>query len=909
MIITGQFDDLYYNRYTVEIENTSISGDTIVIGEHYGNGEPDNDLMYFSDDAVTTESEMDDLFTVIGMQSATINVRVKEFVGELLYANNARSVKVKIQKNNDVIFDGYAEAGTFDQPFVEPWDEYTINCVDKLSTLQYYKYRNITPDTLESIRVTLNSVTFEDILHMCLDPVIGNGQIYYDMSKGVNSNRTNLVFKDLKISEQTFVGDDYDSVWNYEEVLTQMLQYLNLHIRQIGSDFYIFDWDSVKNLDTSWVNLLTNDYVQTSPSLVTITSEMNASTDTSISIDEVYNQIKVTDELNAQDSVIESPLETNSLSSPYMNKQLFCTEYISEGEGHNAIKAFGAMVAGGRTDYDACTKVDWYMQMLESKNWRFYGLQGTTESMYERDANGVYINQWKYSDRQSYMYGETGLVGIGSAEQSGGQITDDSPQGYIKLSNYLIISINGNESDDDNTAYPNQGWIEFRQPQAEFLGTNTGSVFSPTDDETTNYLVFSGKLTLQPRYHYTAPYSICVDAVNHRDIPDEWKTSYPAFRHPDNGIYMLWHETVPSENNSDGRYYTRKYYHLTYPNDPISAATISNSGLMPPAKDHENSLYEYSYSAAWNNNDTISNLDVLECELIIGNKRLVQYYDGSNTVIKWVRIGEEPIMSFPEDGQTYAITTFQLGVNPKIGDKIIGTEFDIRSNVDYTMNLDATGFAIPIKKSDALSGQVLFRILGAVNTKWNDITRRHPTFFRHTKYYDHWHYVLSHCQNIYIKEFKCKLMSDNAGYNTDYMQDDKDLVYLSNETDNFVEVKDDINFKIITQLTTEEALSKGVKTDINYNAVFKVSDGQQLQTIYNACTTETYKAEQHYIAQYYLQYNRPRVILDTEIFDEDNHVSYFNTYRYNSLNRDFIVRSINRDLRKNKVHLTLVEND
>ena len=101
MIITGQFDDLYYNRYTVEIENTSVSGDTIVIGEHYGNGEPDNDLMYFSDEAVTTESEMDNMFTVIGMQSATINVRVKEFVGELLYANNARSVKVKIQKNNE----------------------------------------------------------------------------------------------------------------------------------------------------------------------------------------------------------------------------------------------------------------------------------------------------------------------------------------------------------------------------------------------------------------------------------------------------------------------------------------------------------------------------------------------------------------------------------------------------------------------------------------------------------------------------------------------------------------------------------------------------------------------------------------------------------------------------------------
>lgn len=907
MIITGQFDDLYYNRYTVEIENTSISGDTIVIGEHYGDGQPDNDLMYFTDDPVETEAEMDDMFTVIGMQSATINLRVKEFVGELLYANNARSVKVKIRKNNQVIFDGYAEAGTFDQPFVEPWDEYTINCVDKLSTLQYYKYRNITPDTLESVRVTLNSVTFDEILHMCLDPVIGSGQIYYDMSKGVNSNRTNLIFSDLKVSEQVFVGDDYDSVWTYEEVLEQMLQYLNLHIRQVGSDFYIFDWDSIKSLDTSWVNLLTNEYVTMSPSLVTITKDMHASTDTSITIDEVYNQIKVTDELNAQENVVESPLDTQNITSPYSNKQLFCTEYSSDGEGNSAIDAFAAMVTGGTSDYDACTKTDWYLQMLESKNWKFYGVHGTTESQYDQDQNGVYINQWKYSTRQVGIYGETGLVGLGSVEQSGGQITDDSPQGYIKLNNYLVISVGGNGSDDTNSVYPDSNWIQYRQPQAEFLSTNTGSVFSPTDDDTTNYLVFSGKLFLQPKDWQTAPYSVCNDAANYRDIPSQYKTNISHLQDPSYGIRMLWHKTVPSEGNEDGRYYTRKYYKLTYPNDPVSGATISDYGLMPPFKDKANSLYEYNYSAAWNNNDTISNLDILECELIIGNKRLVQYYDGDKCQLKWVTLGQEPVQTFPEDGQPYTITTFQLGVNPKIDDKIIGQEFDIRSNIDYTMNVDAVGFAVPIKRSDALSGQVIFRILGAVNTKWNDITRRHPTFFWHTKYYDNWHYILAHTENIYIKEFKCKLYSDNAGYNADYQVDDKDLVYLSNETDNFVEVKDDINFKIITQLTTQEAISKGVKTDINYNAVFKVSDGQQLRTIYNGHTHDNYKPEEHYVSQYYLQYNRPKVILDTEILDEDNHVSYFNNYRYNSLNRDFIVRSLSRTLRENKVHLTLVE--
>ena len=52
------------------------------------------------------------------------------------------------------------------------------------------------------------------------------------------------------------------------------------------------------------------------------------------------------------------------------------------------------------------------------------------------------------------------------------------------------------------------------------------------------------------------------------------------------------------------------------------------------------------------------------------------------------------------------------------------------------MNLETEGTAIPITKDDALSGAVVFRILGPINLTWNDITRRHKTWFRHTKWYN-----------------------------------------------------------------------------------------------------------------------------------------------------------------------------
>ena len=41
---------------------------------------------------------------------------------------------------------------------------------------------------------------------------------------------------------------------------------------------------------------------------------------------------------------------------------------------------------------------------------------------------------------------------------------------------------------------------------------------------------------------------------------------------------------------------------------------------------------------------------------------------------------------------------------------------------------------LSLKKGDRVSGQVKFMILGPVNTVWDEITRRHPTFFRHTRW-------------------------------------------------------------------------------------------------------------------------------------------------------------------------------
>lgn len=402
----------------------------------------------------------------------------------------------------------------------------------------------------------------------------------------------------------------------------------------------------------------------------------------------------------------------------------------------------------------------------------------------------------------------------------------------------------------------------------EYIGNNSGGVFSPTDDATTNYLVFSGELCLMPIQKETDKYSTLIN----NDI----------------GSYL--YKTVPSDNNKKGRYYTRKWY--------TSKDTYLNAiSLHPWTKDKANHDLQYNYTSKGDSTDKFCKLPVLECELLIGNKRLIETNIDvyGNSTFKWVEIGKEPII----DGDK--VTTFSLGINPKIGDKIIGDEFAIQNTIDYTMNLETEGTAIPITKADALSGAVIFRILGPVNLTWNDITRRHKTWFRHAKYVDNTKFVLSHLENIIIKDFECKIYSDQSGND-----EDNDLIYMSNETDKFVNKKDDTEFKFITQLSSVECVQKGIKNSVNLNAVINTNTRTPLESIYNATTNETAKPEEHYINQYYLAYSKPKIIMETDLHDTDD-ISIQNIFHSDVLKRNFFVQSISRDLREASAHIKLKE--
>lgn len=887
MRIWGQFRDKNDVLIEVNIVTNGTTTPSLEIGRSNG--------IVFGADPVQIECNNEDTFEPVIRQRATITLNTQDYVGDQLFASNARNVKVDIIRAGKNIFSGYAEPATFSQPYVTMWDEFTINCFDALSTLEYSNYKDVTAGTYPTVHTNATLVTFQSILDDVLGDILEEcgGNLYYDGSKGITAASTSTLFDDLSVSELVMLGETYDDVWTREEVLEEVLRYFNLHIVQDGNDFYIFDWDSLKDGVSTWINLSGGSDKTYTPESVPLLYTSHTTNQSDISIGEVYNQVQVTCDVMNQESVITSPLDDDALTPAFAGsgKVKYCTEYISEGEGLSAWEAFNAMVDGTETSYDGAQEVDWYAQIMKSATWNLYiGSNTQMDTLY----SGYQTSLIKYVEQNRLT---PLLISLGKVERDVDS-RDNSLTSKIEMKNYLVMSINGSwrneETEVESSVRPSVSDISsknFSHGLIEYVGGNAGGAFSPVDADTTNYLVFSGEVCLMPNQWETDRFSNCVAGTV---SGDDLTVGY--------GMY----NTVPSDNNGDGRYYTRKFYI----NDSTSFMS-SGKSLSPWTEDKSNHLLEFDYvriGDSFSSVDNISKLPILECELIIGDKRCVEIDmdEYGNSTFVWVDKNTGVSQTYVDEygvTQTYLKTTISLGVNPKIGDKIVGGEFDLQNTISYTMNVDAEGTGIPMRMSDHLSGRVEFRILGPINLTWEEITRRHPTFFRHTKWSANTYSVLSHTENIWIKDFECNVVSDGAGMTG---STDKDLVYVSNETDKFVETKDDVTFEFVTQLSSSEANQLGVTASCPLNAVINTSTKLGQTSIYNARTSETNKAEKHYVNQYYLAYSSPKLIYEIDVHD-DSDVDWRNLYTSSVLNKTFFVMGWSRSLRLNVAHLKLKE--
>lgn len=864
--------------------------------------EGDDGRLLWTDDSVEIATEINDTFDVIVAQSATIRLQAREHIADFFCAD-ARDAVVNVYKDDQCVFAGFIEPQSYSQPYNEVYDEVELNCIDALSALQYSNYRDIgsTLMTYAIAKAEANQRTFYEIIKEMLDSVtenldiLGNGTIkyLYDHSRSVN-NTSSLykvqVFQKITINDLLFLGDEEDDVWTAEDVMDAMLMFFNLHIVQDGLLFRIFAWESVKGSDTIyWEDIETGEIYERTENRTTtdIATNIVADCDTQISVGEIYNQLELTATIEKIDSVVESPLDDDNIDSPYnegTGKQKYCTEISTAGEGKTSIDAFYQLTHDGNTTYDGADITEWYVRVMRSALWNFYA-SGEVDLLEKFNCDlGMYQN--KLPDFLSENLG-CALLAFGKIEKNAAQ-DDNSKTSTVDMTNYLVISVNGNEVDnDEDKTYPSISDIKGMIPCAEYTGNSAGGNFSPTDNNTKNYIVISGKLLLNPIVKMTDTYKALHDST-------DWTRSKLV------GI-TYWHHTV-DDPDSGNRYYTRQYWSSVSPAQEVGWNPLTSGGLIPPLTGKGLQKYEYAYNEDGTKTDQVSKVAVLACMLIIGDKCVVESgTDGQTDKFTW-----QPYKTLEEcaDEDEYYQQCFYIGFDPKIGDKLIGTEFDIQNNIDYTMGLDTDGMAIPITKGDKVSGRVTFKILGPVNTTWEQTTRRHPTFFRHTSWSTESVSLLAHVSSIFIKDFKVEVMSDNGKISL--VNTDNDVVYMSDTVETFRNKKDDLEMKIHSALTSAECEALGVANDVKLSTPTDTTSGDAVLTIHDNISGETAKAEQLYVNAYYQEWHAPRIEMDQNV-EDGSHVGLFNHYRHPALGKTFFVEGFGRNLTEGTVQLKLKE--
>lgn len=895
MYIHGSFLSQQSDTITVHIVTGNDRAQTIEIGTEKAD-------VYFSEDPAEIENEVNDTFDVLLRNSAKIRLLCGNLITDL-FSTSCRDAIVNIYKNDTCIFAGFIEPQTLSQPYNDRWDELELNCIDALSALQYSKYKNVGALGViyAFVKAEAAQRSFYDIAAEILQGVtegldiLGDQNIkfWYDGSKAVDAQTANRyqVFKQLSISDLLFLGDDESDVWQQDEVLEELLKYLNLHIVQDGFNFYIFSWESVKATPDKiiWHDIVANSTKTTAQQAVTIALANVADCDTTISIGDVYNQLLLTAKVEDIESVIESPLDDDLLVSPYINKQKYLTEYSSDGEGRTAYNAFYAMTHDQKTTYGGGAITDWYVQVMRNKQWTF-PMKGNTDIDIVDYFGSEGTNQHALPDWLGQAPGAA-IMALGSVKINTAN-DDNSPTSKVNMTNYLVVSVNGNGVDnDENKTYPSVADIQKNIPYAVYTGNKAGGVFSPPDEETTNYIVLSGKVILNPIMKQTNTYTNLHNK--------EW-TTWP--QNIEKGMIYVWHQTVPSRNNGDGRYYTRQYWQAETPSKEVSWHEGADSGFYPYTGEGPEE-YEFKYSAVGDSTDKISKLAVLACMLVIGDKCAVETgTKGQITDIVWQKYKER---SECQSDDEYYQQCFTIGFDPKIGDKLVGTEFRLQNNLDTTKGIDAEGIAIPITKGDKISGQVKFMILGPVNATWDEYTRRHPTFFRHTKWSSSSVPLLAHVSSILIKSFEVKVYSDNGLISNG--NDDNDIIYMSDTKETFVNKKDDLEFKINSALTATECAQLGVSNTVKLSTPLNISTGDGVLEVYDRNGNVKAKPEQIYVDSYYTEYHRPRIVMEQKLRDIDNVVSLFNHYRHEALGKEFFVQGIGRNLIEGRADLTLKE--
>lgn len=924
----GELLDRQGRTIAVEIVTHDSSDETVMIGEDASG------VWFAAEEAVTTEGQNQDLFNVILQQSATIRLEVENFIQDL-YNADFRDAVVQISLDGVPVFRGFVLPRTFSQGFTQRIETLEINCVDRLSALQWIKWQFVGSDEAgyDALKGEAGPMKALDIIRVILEAIGVNPEDVVNQAEVRVTSPSLTWWEDVLIPTVQFFGATMEDAWTCDEVVKQILQYFNLHIEDNGDKIKIFHWDRRKSAQTK-----------------TITASIASGTDTQISIPEIYNKISVRCESEVKEDVVPDMLSSGTCTSPFNAMQLYCTEYslLPSTEkgfpwGHlEDSDAFGQMVSGedpSKIFSDLIFRRDYWVRALQSKGWKLYGEQNASATRWDgvlpfstarplwgasEFASGTYMNRiFDSLSNVDTFRGAAALLNLTTGSRYY-KATDRNDMGGTSSASYLAIGTPGSA-----TAYNKE-----RDNLPKVVYTGEDVTLSPLDSSTTRWLDISGSITLVPSKR------VVNDSAN---VGATFKTmTRQQFQDYIKGNLRLLYKTDKEE-----RIFTRSWYNSRHPSPLASGVSRSSwQGLdLPCAEDmvktipHRGRKLKFHTSSGYVDlTREFRPVPVLRCMLIVGDKCAVEYWHDGIRSFRWETYNPSKV----QNGDFSQ--SFSLSMDVKADAHVVGEEHRIAQTVDYTKLLDLQGMAIPIKAEDKVSGKVTFLILGRTdlwfvngeymgeaseavkflsNTKLSvtgvppdvmpyastmpENNDTHPYFEKigslHSSVAERVERVFSQVSAIWLKDFKIKILTDNA------QQDpltEKDIVYVSEDSSGFTNFKEETTFKIMSALTSMERKEFGV-SDHPGQQVPTVENGNPVESIKTNYSAHVSKPEEVYVDWFYREYSTPHLEVEQGIRcgSEDPMLS---TYALPALpGKKFCPMCVSRDLQDGSARIIMRE--
>lgn len=411
------------------------------------------------------------IYKPLKLSSASLNIVSKSYLFDV-YSAEAQGTKIQLFKNEtELEWSGYIEPNLYSQDFNKDYENIELNAVDALSSLDYFKY-----ETVEEGKKGI--VSLGNVVYTAIQKAAGDyNKLHFIMSNqrsDYDPLSPECVLNKMYISEQNFFDEDGVPM-TYKEVLEEIMQYTGYTLLAYKNSVYILDYDAIKNGFGKYYIYHTVDNFNTHYTTIetithnkAITSSDFSNSETSITLDEVFNKVSVITSLYNYNSLLPdiwNPEDLTNYTKVWNSTELNVYNHYNTEKGTYQKNHFYRYYTHNKYRSYYYNKTNWQPVELPAFNRELFNTQGTILKPFINDTIGAtivkYVNYNKDEivsklNFEDYILLHRHLPASGSDGRSEKVFelkSENIPSSTYSETSYLVISAEALWDDREGAVY------------------------------------------------------------------------------------------------------------------------------------------------------------------------------------------------------------------------------------------------------------------------------------------------------------------------------------------------------------------------------------------------------------------------------------------------------------------------